>query len=140
MLCNLTQYMSASNVISVRQTRVLPPTSFRFHLAMDTLVLSYVLGTINPHSGLSPVRLRPCWAHTQRRILSIDRMRLCITLLLSLIYHRIYIIVTPIWHIAKIALKINAGIFFKIIAVPIKYMHGKAASKRIVSDDALPLK
>jgi hypothetical protein len=30
---------------------------------MDTLVLSYVLGTIYPHLGLSPFRLRPCWAH-----------------------------------------------------------------------------
>jgi len=27
-------------VVRVPQTRVLPPTSFRFHLAMDTLVLS----------------------------------------------------------------------------------------------------
>jgi len=25
-----------------------------------------VLGTINPHSGLSPVRLRPCWAHIKK--------------------------------------------------------------------------
>jgi len=30
---------------------------------MDTFALGYVLGTINPHSGLSPVRLRPCRAH-----------------------------------------------------------------------------
>jgi hypothetical protein len=37
------------NVISVRQTRSLPPASFRFHLTMDTLALGYVLGTINPH-------------------------------------------------------------------------------------------
>jgi len=34
----------------------------------DTLVLDYVLGTINPHSGLSPVRLRPCWAHCKKLI------------------------------------------------------------------------
>ncbi len=32
-------------VISVRQTRDLPPTSFRFHLTVDTLVLSYTLTT-----------------------------------------------------------------------------------------------
>jgi len=38
----------AFHVISVRQTRVCPQTSFRFHLAVDTLVLSYALGTINP--------------------------------------------------------------------------------------------
>ena len=37
---------SALYVVSVRQTRDLPPTSFRFHLTVDTLVLSYVLGTI----------------------------------------------------------------------------------------------
>jgi hypothetical protein len=37
------------NVIPVRQTRSLPPASFRFHLAVDTLALGYVLGTINPH-------------------------------------------------------------------------------------------
>jgi hypothetical protein len=28
---------------------------------------SYAFSTINPHSGLSPVRLRPCWAHNQKR-------------------------------------------------------------------------
>jgi len=51
------------DVISVRQTRSLPPASFRFLVAEDTLALGYVLGTTNPHSGLSPVRLRPCRAH-----------------------------------------------------------------------------
>jgi len=50
------------DVISVRQTRSLPPASFRFLLTVDTLALGYVLGTIYPHSGLSPVRLRPCRA------------------------------------------------------------------------------
>nr|THJ76577.1 hypothetical protein EPD62_15875 [Acetivibrio thermocellus] len=50
-------------VISVRQTGDLPPTSFRFHLTVDTLVLSYTLPTTRVCSGLSPVRLRPCWAH-----------------------------------------------------------------------------
>jgi len=32
---------------------------------MDTLAFGYVLGTTNLHSGLSPVRLRPCWAHIE---------------------------------------------------------------------------
>ena len=59
---NLTQLM-LPHVISVRQTRSLPPASFRFPVAGDTLALSYALGTINPCSGLSPVRLRPCRAH-----------------------------------------------------------------------------
>lgn len=36
---------TALYVISVRQTRDLPPTSFKFHLTMDTLVLSYTLTT-----------------------------------------------------------------------------------------------
>lgn len=36
---------AAFYVISVRQTRDLPPTSFRFHLTVDTLVLSYTLTT-----------------------------------------------------------------------------------------------
>jgi len=37
------------DVISVRQAGSLPPASFRFHLAVDTLAFGYVLGTINPH-------------------------------------------------------------------------------------------
>ena len=41
--------------VSVRQARCLPPTSFRFHLAMDTLVLGYVIPAIRAHSGLTPV-------------------------------------------------------------------------------------
>ncbi len=48
------------DVIPVRQAGSLPPASFRFQLAVDTLALGYVLGTINPHSGLAPVRLHPC--------------------------------------------------------------------------------
>ena len=55
-------------VISVRQTRDLPPSSFRFHLTMDTLDLSYTLPTTRACSGLSPVRLRPCWAHPKEAV------------------------------------------------------------------------
>jgi hypothetical protein len=51
------------DVVSVRQTGSLPPASFRFLVTKDTLAFGYVLGTINPHSGLAPVRLRPCRAH-----------------------------------------------------------------------------
>jgi len=36
----LTQRTYALYVVRVPQTGALPPTSFRFHLAMDTLVLS----------------------------------------------------------------------------------------------------
>ena len=82
-LCgNLTRLLPALYVISVRQTRDLPPASFRFHLTVDTLALSYVLGTINPHSGLSPVRLRPCRAHHKKKMLAERASIFCITTLL----------------------------------------------------------
>jgi len=45
---NLTQ-LAVPYVIPVRQTRSLPPASFRFLVTEDTLALGYVLGTINPH-------------------------------------------------------------------------------------------
>ena len=66
---NLTQPLPAFYVISVRQTRDLPPASFRFHLTMDTLALGYALGTINPRSGLPPIRLHPCRAHAQKEVI-----------------------------------------------------------------------
>ncbi|HCX65850.1 MAG TPA: hypothetical protein DHN33_11660 [Eubacteriaceae bacterium] len=56
-------HQSTPDVISVRQTRDLPPASFRFHVTMDTLALSYTLPTTRACSGLSPVRLHPCRAH-----------------------------------------------------------------------------
>jgi hypothetical protein len=39
-------------VISVRQVEVLPPTSFRFHLAMDTLVFQLTVPTAKPVADL----------------------------------------------------------------------------------------
>ncbi|MHB1154755.1 MAG: hypothetical protein ACYC00_20830, partial [Eubacteriales bacterium] len=42
-----------------------PPPSFRFALASDTLGLGYTLPTTRACSGLSPVRLHPCWAHNR---------------------------------------------------------------------------
>ncbi|QAT43247.1 CRISPR-associated protein Cas5 [Aminipila luticellarii] len=56
------------NVISVRQIGDLPLASFRFHLTMDTLALSYTLPTTRACLGLSPVRLHPCWAHDIKRL------------------------------------------------------------------------
>src|SRR5699024_6036472 len=53
----------ASYMISVRQTRGLPRASFRFHITMDTLAFGYVLTATRSHSGLSPIRVRPCWAN-----------------------------------------------------------------------------
>ena len=40
---------TALYAVSVRQTRGLPPTSFRFHLTVDTLVLGYVFPTTKAH-------------------------------------------------------------------------------------------
>ncbi|MET3292499.1 UNVERIFIED_CONTAM: hypothetical protein ABID98_005196 [Brevibacillus sp. OAP136] len=40
LLCRLVQRMLASYEVRVPQTGGLPPTSFRFHLAVNTLVLS----------------------------------------------------------------------------------------------------
>ena len=53
-------------MISVRQTRDLPRASFRFRIATDTLAFSYVLTANGSHSGLSPVRVRPCWANKKK--------------------------------------------------------------------------
>ena len=36
--------------------RCLPPASFGFHLAMNTLALGYVIPAIRAYSGLPPVR------------------------------------------------------------------------------------
>jgi len=56
----------ASYVISVSQIRGLPTASFRFRLTVDTLAFSYALTTIWSCSGLSLVRVRLCWAHTEK--------------------------------------------------------------------------
>src|SRR5699024_3451721 len=53
----------ASYMISVRQTRGLPKASFRFHITMDTLAIDYALTATRSRSGLTPVRVRPCWAN-----------------------------------------------------------------------------
>ena len=53
-------------MISVRQTRALPKAFFRFHLTMDTLAFGYTLPTTRVCYGLSPIRLRPYWAHYKK--------------------------------------------------------------------------
>ena len=40
---------------SVRQTRYLPPASFRFHLTIDTLALGYAIPAIRARSDLHPL-------------------------------------------------------------------------------------
>ena len=64
-------------MISVRQTRDLPRASFRFRIATDTLAFSYVLTANGSHSGLSPVRVRPCWAN--KKTISLNEIVLFIT-------------------------------------------------------------
>lgn len=53
LLCNLTQRTLALYEVRVPQTGDLPPASFRFHLAVDTLALSYGYYCLR-HSGLEP--------------------------------------------------------------------------------------
>ena len=58
---------TAFYVISVRQARGLLSSSFRFHLAVDTLEVPLLPSRYGAASGLSPFRLRPCWAHYKNR-------------------------------------------------------------------------
>lgn len=63
---NLTRYiMPYMSFLSVRP-EVCHPTSFRFYLTIDTIVIGYVFPTIRAHYGLSPIRLRPCWANQKK--------------------------------------------------------------------------
>ena len=41
--------------VLVHRANRLPPASFRFHLAMDTLALGYAIPAIRARSGLTPV-------------------------------------------------------------------------------------
>ncbi|WP_446786155.1 hypothetical protein [Macellibacteroides fermentans] len=51
--------------VSVRQARSLPKTSFRLHLAMNTLVVGWTLPAVRARWGLTPVRIRSCWANNK---------------------------------------------------------------------------
>lgn len=55
--------------VSVRQARSLPKTSFRLHLAMNTLVVGWTLPAVRARWGLTPVRIRSCWANKKKRLL-----------------------------------------------------------------------
>lgn len=54
--------------VSVRQARSLPKTSFRLHLAMNTLVVGWTLPAVRARWGLAPVRIRSCWANNNKRV------------------------------------------------------------------------
>ena len=51
--------------VSVRQVRDLPAPSFRFHLTVLPLVFGCDFPTTRAVLELSPLRVRPCWAHKQ---------------------------------------------------------------------------
>ncbi|MDD3509407.1 MAG: hypothetical protein PHY27_13395, partial [Parabacteroides sp.] len=44
----------------------LPKTSFRLHLAMNTLVVGWTLPAVRARWGLAPVRIRSCWANHKK--------------------------------------------------------------------------
>ena len=59
-------YLSALYKVLVHRDNLLPPASFRFHLAVDTLAFGCNLPTIRAVWGLAPVRVRSCWANNRR--------------------------------------------------------------------------
>jgi hypothetical protein len=76
LVCKLIQLPLVFYVVPVCRGRAgaLPPTSFRFHLTTDTLVLSYGYCYLR-HSGLSPYRQRPCRVHNTDRPAEAGRYR-----------------------------------------------------------------
>ena len=52
--------------VLVHRANRLPPASFRFHLTMDTLAFGCNLPTIRAVWGFAPVRVRTCWANSNR--------------------------------------------------------------------------
>ena len=65
LLCRLT-HRRMPDAVPVRQVGGLPPASFRFHLAVDTLAFWLCAWCYLLRSGLSPVRSCPCRAHIKR--------------------------------------------------------------------------
>ena len=59
--------LSALYQVLVHRANLLPPTSFRFRLAADTLAFGCNLPTIRAVWGLAPVRVRSCWTNQKRR-------------------------------------------------------------------------
>ena len=56
-------HLSALYQVLVHRANCLPPASFRFRLTADTLAFGCNLPTIGAVWGLSPVRVRSCWAN-----------------------------------------------------------------------------
>jgi hypothetical protein len=57
---------TASYVVSVRQTSVLPAASFKFHLAMDTLAVRLTIPPIGLVEDFHLLVIAPCRAHKQK--------------------------------------------------------------------------
>ena len=55
--------LSALYQVLVHRANLLPPASFRFRLTADTLAFGCNLPTIRAVWGLTPVRVRSCWAN-----------------------------------------------------------------------------
>ncbi|MBO4804435.1 MAG: hypothetical protein J5554_00165, partial [Paludibacteraceae bacterium] len=66
-----------------RRVRCLPTASFRFHLTMDTLAFGCSLPTVRAAWGLTPVRVRSCWANNKNPDLSEPGFSVFITKLLT---------------------------------------------------------
>src|SRR5690606_11981732 len=71
LMCNLIQTTLALYVVSVRQARTMPPVSFRFHLAMDTLTLRSHFPLLGRVRDLHPIVI----THTHTRYSSLDYRR-----------------------------------------------------------------
>ena len=54
-------------MISVRQVKVLPPASFRFHLTMDTLALGYSLPATGRLRDFHPLEYAPAGRTTKKK-------------------------------------------------------------------------
>ena len=64
--CRLIHSQKPWYQVSVRRVRCLPTASFRFHLTMDTLAFGCSLPTVRAAWGLTPVRVRSCWANNKK--------------------------------------------------------------------------
>ena len=64
------------HVIYVRQVRLLPPASFRFHLTMDTLAFGYMLPVIWAHRDFHPLEHAHAGRTRKRSLLATSLIRL----------------------------------------------------------------
>ena len=65
-ICAFSSGMAASYAVSVRQASVLPPASFRSHLAMGTLAVRLTVPPVGPVKDSHLQVSAPCRAHTKK--------------------------------------------------------------------------